>query len=68
MDSTEAKALEMNSKVVSTEAMVLEMNFKVGSIEVKVNALDWRALTWRRLDWSSLPHDTRKGALTFLST
>ena len=61
IEAGEAAASRIETKVDSTEA-------KVDKIEVKVNALDWRALTWRRLDWSSLPHDTRKGALTFLST
>ena len=68
MEAGEAAASRIETKVDSTETVVLEMNSKVDKIEVKVNALDWRALTWRRLDWSSLPHDTRKGALTYLST
>ena len=61
MEASKAAASRFETKVDSIEV-------KVDSIEVKVNALDWRALTWRRLDWSSLPHDTRKGALTYLST
>ena len=63
----QAKNAEMRGRMVRLEAVMLKISSKVDSIEVKVNALDWRALTWRRLDWSSLPHDTRKGALTYLS-
>lgn len=64
----ETKVDSKEDRVLSTEAKVDSIEVKVDTIEVKVNALDWRALAWRRLDWSSLPHDTRKGALTYLST
>tara|TARA_A100001035_G_scaffold265632_1_gene247952 strand:+ start:1138 stop:1380 length:243 start_codon:yes stop_codon:yes gene_type:complete len=46
----QAKNAEMRGRMVRLEAVMLKISSKVDSIEVKVNALDWKALTWRRLD------------------
>ena len=66
MEAGEAAASRIETKVDSTETVVLEMNSKVDKIEVKVNALDWRALCGAVLTGAP-PHDTHKGALTYLS-
>ena len=42
----QAKNAEMRGRMVRLEAVMLKISSKVDSIEVKVNALDWKALTW----------------------
>ena len=51
----QAKNAEMRGRMVRLKAVMLKISSKVDSIEVKVNALDWKALTWAVLTETPSP-------------